>query len=68
MGEKRYNAAEMSHKLREANVLLGQGQTISRMGALGITDQTYYRWRKACGGMKLDQAERAEELEAESPG
>ena len=57
----------MSHKLREANALLGQGQTISRMCAqLGITDQTDYRWRKACGGMKLDQAGRVEELEAEN--
>ena len=43
------------HKLREADVLLGQGRTVTEVcKQLSVTDQTYYRWRKAYGGMKLN--------------
>ena len=67
MPRKRYNAEEIIHKLREADVLLGQGKSISEVcKQIGITDQTYYRWRKAYGGMKVDQAKRLKELEAEN--
>ena len=67
MPRKRYNAEEIIHKLREADVLLGQGKSISEVcKRIGITDQTYYRWRKAYGGMKVDQAKRLKELEAEN--
>jgi transposase-like protein len=67
MPRKRYNAEEIIHKLREADVLLGQGKTVSEVcKRLGVTDQTYYRWRKAYGGMKVDQAKRLKELETEN--
>ena len=67
MPAKRYNAEEIIHKLREADVLLGQGKTIAQVCKhIGITDQTYYRWRKAYGGMKVDQAKRLKELETEN--
>ncbi len=59
MPKKRYNAAEIIHKLREADVLLSQGMNIGQVSKrIGIAEQTYYRWRKAYGGMKVDQAKR----------
>lgn len=67
MPSKRRNAEEIIHKLREADVLLSQDKTIAQVcKQLGITDQTYYRWRKLYGGMKVDQAKRLKELEAEN--
>ena len=67
MPKKRYNAEDIIHKLREAEVLLAQGNSISQAcKQLGITDQTYYRWRKSYGGMKMDQAKRLKALEAEN--
>ena len=48
-------------------MLLAQGNTITETcRQLGVTDQTYYRWRKEYGGMKVDQAKRLKELEAEN--
>ena len=67
MPRKRYNAEEITHKLREADVLLSQGRSIGQVSKrLGIAEQTYYRWRKAYGGMKVDQARRLKELETEN--
>ena len=67
MPKKRYNAEEIIHKLLEADVLLAQGSAITETcKQLGVTDQTYYRWRKEYGGMKVDQAKRLKELEAEN--
>ncbi len=67
MARKRYNAEEIIHKLREADVLLGQGQTVGQVcKQLGVTDQTYYRWRKTYGGMKVDQVKRLKALETEN--
>ena len=67
MPKKRYNAEEIIHKLREADVLLGQGHTVSQVcKQIGVTDQTYYRWRKGYGGMRVDQAKRLKELETEN--
>lgn len=67
MARKRYNAEEIIHKLREADVLLGQGETVGQVcKQLGVVEQTYYRWRKAYGGMKIDQAKRLKELETEN--
>lgn len=67
MKGKRVPAEEIVNKLRQAEVLLAQGQTISQVSkALGITDQTYYRWRKEYGGVKSDQAKRFKELEREN--
>ena len=67
MPKKRYNGEEIIHKLREADVLLGQDRTVTQVcKQLGIAEQTYYRWRKAYGGMKVDQARKLKELEAEN--
>ena len=60
MPRKRYNAGDIIHKLRETDVLLSQGINISQIcKRIGIADQTYYRWRKVYGGMKVNQAEAA---------
>ena len=67
MPRKRYNAEEIIHKLREADALLSQGRPVKQVSKqLGIAEQTYYRWRKAYGGMKVDQAKRLKELEVEN--
>ncbi len=67
MAKKRYTAEEIIHKLREADVLLSQGKSIGEAcKQLGVSEQTYYRWRKSYGGMKVDQAKRLKELEAEN--
>ena len=67
MPKKRYNAEEIIHKLREADVLLSQGTTVSQVcKRIGVAEQTYYRWRKAYGGMKVGQAKRLKELETEN--
>jgi transposase-like protein len=53
--------------LREAEVLLNQGSTVGEVcRKLGISEQTYYRWRKDYGGMRVDQAKRLKELEKEN--
>jgi transposase-like protein len=63
MPKKRYNAEEIIQKLREADVLLAQDNTVAETcKQLGVTEQTYYRWRKYYGGMKVDQAGRLKEL------
>ena len=67
MKGKRIPAEQIVNKLRQAEVLLAQGQTITQVSkTLGITDQTYYRWRKEFGGVKTDQAKRLKELEREN--
>ncbi len=54
-------------KLREAEVLLSQGSTVGAASRkLGVTEQTYYRWRKEYGGMRVEQAKRLKELEQEN--
>ena len=53
--------------MREAEVLLSQGSKVGELSRkLGITEQTYYRWRREYGGMRLDQARRLKELEKEN--
>jgi len=67
MPSKRYNAEEIIHELREADVLLGQGQNVSGVcKQLGVSEQTYYRWRKTYGGMKVGQAKRLKALKTEN--
>ncbi len=67
MPKKRYNAEEIIHELRGADVLLGQGKTVSQAcKQIGDSDQSNYRWRKIYGGMRVDQAKRLKELEAEN--
>jgi transposase-like protein len=67
MPGKRHTAEEIVNKLREADVELAQGASIAQAcRKIGITDQTYYRWRKEYGGLKVDQAKRFKELEKEN--
>ena len=67
MPGKRYSPEQIISKLREAEVLISQGATIPQAAKqIGITEQTFYRWRTEYGGMKLDQAKRLKELESEN--
>ena len=67
MKKKGSSAEQIIGKLREAEVLLGQGATVAEVSRkLGITEQTYYRWRREYGGMRLEQARRLKELEKEN--
>ena len=67
MGRKAYKAEQLIGKLREAEVLLNQGSTVGEASKkIGVTEQTYYRWRKEYGGMRVDQAKRLKELEKEN--
>jgi transposase-like protein len=67
MGRQRFTVETIVRKLREAEVDLSQGQTVAQVvKKLGVCEQTYYRWRKEYGGLRLDQAKRLKELEAEN--
>ena len=67
MGRLRFTPEQIIGKLREAELLLGQGTDIGEVvRKLGISQQTYYRWRKEYGGMRVDQARRLKELEIEN--
>jgi transposase-like protein len=67
MPRKRYTPEKIINSLREAEVLLSQGNTTKEAARhLGITEQTYYRWRKEYGGMRINQAKRLKELEKEN--
>ena len=67
MVRKGYTAEQIINKLREAEILLGQGATIGEASRkIGVSDYTYYRWRKEYGGMRVDQARRLKELEQEN--
>ena len=67
MARIRHSAEQIIGKLREAEVLLGQGVKVPEVARqLGVTVQTYYRWRKEYGGLKTDQAKRFKELEREN--
>ena len=67
MKRKRYTVEQIIGKLREAEVLLSQGRTVREVSReLGVTEQTYYRWRKEYGGLKVSQARRLKELEREN--
>lgn len=67
MKRKTFTPEQIIGKLREAEVLLSQGQTVGAVSRkLEITEQTYYRWRKEYGGMRVEQARRLKELEGEN--
>ena len=64
---KLYSPEQIINKLREAEILLSQGNTIGAVcKKIGISDFTYYRWRKEYGGMRVDQARRLKDLEQEN--
>lgn len=69
MSTKRHSSEQIISKLREAEVHLAQGMTIPLMcKKLGIYQQmeTYYKWRREYGGLRMDQAKRLKELEKEN--
>ena len=67
MKGKRFTTEQIINKLRQAEVLLSQGQNVVQVSkTLGVTEQTYYRWRKEYGGIKGDQARRLKDLEREN--
>jgi putative transposase len=67
MVRKGYTPEQIINKLREAEVLLSQGNTIGIIcKKIGVSDYTYYRWRKEYGGMRVEQAHRLKELEVEN--
>lgn len=64
---KRHTPQQIVEKLRDAEVLLGQGQTIAEVSArFGVSEVTFHRWRNQFGGMKSDAMKRLKELEAEN--
>lgn len=65
--KKSYGAEQIIGLLRQSDVLLSQGKSIIEVcRQLGISDATYYKWRKVYGGLKVDQARRLKELEREN--
>ena len=67
MVRKGYTAEQIINKLREVEIILSQGSTIGIASKkIGVTEQTYYRWRKEYGGMRIEQAKRLKELEKEN--
>jgi len=67
MVKKGYTPEQIINKLREAEVHLNQGSGIAEASKkIGITEQTYYRWRKEYGGMRVEQARKLKELEKEN--
>lgn len=64
---KGFTPEQIIGKLREAEVLLSQGSSVGEVSRkIGVTEQTYYRWRKEYGGMRVEQAKRLKELEQEN--
>ena len=64
---KRYRTEEIVMKLREIELSINKGMDVVKAcREAGISDQSYYRWRKEYGGMKMDQAKRYKELEQEN--
>jgi len=67
MVKKGYTPEQIINKLREAEILLSQGSSIMEASRkIGITEQTYYRWRKEYGGMRVEQARKLKDLEKEN--
>ena len=67
MARKRYTAEQIINYLRQAEILISQGKSVREASRqIGITEQTYYRWRKDYGGMDVGQARRLKDLEKEN--
>ena len=67
MPRQKYTPEKIINKLRQAEVLLSQGQSIREVAKeLAISDHTYYRWRREYGGIRTDQAKRLKVLEKEN--
>ena len=67
MPRKQRSVEEIISKLREAEVALAQGETLAQVcRRIGVSDHTFYRWRREYGGLKVDQAKRLREMEVEN--
>jgi putative transposase len=67
MARKRYTTEQIIGMLREAEVKLSQSEAVGVIcRGLGISEQSYYRWRRDYGGLKLDQAKKLKDLEREN--
>jgi putative transposase len=68
MGKKKgFSGEEIIRRLRQAEVLLHEGKSVvEACRELGVTDSTYYKWRREYGGLKMDQARRLKDLEREN--
>ncbi len=67
MSRKRFSVEQIINRLRGAEVLLAQGQTVGEIcRGIGVSEQSYYRWRREHGGLKVDQARRLKDLEQEN--
>jgi len=67
MVKKSYSPEQVINKLKEAEILLNQGATVGEASRkIGVTEQTYYRWRREYGGMRVEQAKRLKDLEKEN--
>jgi putative transposase len=67
MSRKRFSPEQIIGKMQEAEVALAQGETVGQVcRTLGIAEQTFYRWRREYGGLKIEQAKRLKALEQEN--
>ena len=67
MVRKGYTPEQIINKLREAEILLSQGNSVSVITRkIGVSDYTYYRWRKEYGGLRIEQAKKLKSLEKEN--
>lgn len=69
MGTKRHKPEDVVAELRQMDVLVSQGQSVGdAIRTTGVTEVTYYRWRKGYGGLESDQVRRMKDLETENQG
>jgi transposase-like protein len=67
MAKKSHSPEQVINKLREAEIMLNQGANVGEVSRkIGVTEQTYYRWRKEYGGMRIEQAKRLKDVEKEN--
>ena len=67
MPRKRHTPEQVINKLREAEVAISQGSTVAEASRqIGVTDQTFYRWRNEYGGLRIDQVKRLKQLELQN--
>jgi transposase-like protein len=67
MAKKGYTPEQIINKLREAEILLSQGETVAVVSkTIGVSSHTYYRWRKEYGGLRIEQAKKLKTLEKEN--
>jgi transposase-like protein len=67
MAKRKHTVEEIIRKLREVEIALGRGQALAEaVRQIGVTEHTYYRWRKQYGGIRVDEARRLKDLEREN--